>query len=224
LLLPAAVIAADFRPLFNGKDLDGWVVEGAEKLKDGKPVWSIKDGMIYCQAEKNAFGFLRYDKQEFGDFALRVEYRFTPQSATQPRGNSGLGIRTGKFDPKRNTETRASYACYEIQLLDDAGKAANKHSTGSLYRYAAPTANPTKAAPEWNTIEVECVGPRIKIAINGQKVLDVDQTEVPDLDDASKPKTALPPSKKPLKGYVSLQSHTGTIEFRKVEIKEITRP
>jgi len=217
---PAAQ-AADFRPLFNGKDLNGWVVEGAEKLKDGMPVWSIRDGMILCKAEKNAFGFLRYDKQEFGDFALRVEYRFTPAGPAQPRGNSGLGIRTGKFDPKRSGETRPSYACYEIQLLDDAGRPASKHCSGSLYRYAAPTANPVRPAPEWNLIEVECVGPRIKITVNGEKVLDVNQNDLADLEDPNKPKTALPPAKKPLRGYVCLQSHSGTIEFRRVEIMEI---
>src|SRR5262249_14507327 len=110
-----------------------------------------------------------------GDFAFHVEYRMTkPLKGTC---NSGIGIRTVPFDPKRSKATRPSYAAYEIQLLDDAGKPPNKHGSGSLYRYVAPSANPVKPAPEWNTVDVECVGPRIRIWINGQKVIDADQSK-----------------------------------------------
>src|SRR5437764_12176512 len=87
--------------LFNGKDLDGWVVEGKGDFKDkaGKtlPVWSVKDGNLFCDG--NGYGFLRYNKKEFADFVLHVEYRMI-----QPKGscNSGIGIRTVPFDPKNS--------------------------------------------------------------------------------------------------------------------------
>lgn len=205
-----------YRDLFNGKDLDGWMVEGPKADKEGNALWSVQDGLIVCLGK--GYGFLRHERQ-FRDFALCVEYRFAPQSKTNPRGNSGLGIRTVAYDPKRTELTRPSYAAYEIQLLDDAGKPANAHGSGSLYRYLAPSANPVKPAPEWNTIEVECVGPRIKITINGQKVVDADQTSIPDTKD--KPAAAPAPKDKPLEGYVSLQSHSGRVEFRKVQVREI---
>ena len=211
----------EFRDLFNGKDLNGWVVEGTEKDKAGNPVWSVKDGHILCQGTGG--GFLRFDPKEFGDFTVRVEYRFAAPDRTvaKPKvGNSGIGIRTAKYDPKKATHTRPSYYSYEVQLLDDAGKEPNTHSTGSLYRYKAPTTNPVKAAPEWNTIEIACVGPKIRISINGTQVLDADQTEIPDLE-KGKPKDVAAPKDKPLKGYVSLQNHGSTIEFRKVQIKEL---
>ncbi len=211
--LAAPAGAEEYRDLFNGRDLDGWVVDGPSMDKEKKPIWSVKDGMIIASGK--AFGFLRFDKQEFGDFAFRVEYRLTP------RANSGLGIRTGKFDAKKDELTRPSYASYEIQLLDDAGKAASKGSSGSLYRYLAPSANPVKPAGEWNTIEVECVGSRIKVTLNGQKIVDVDQTTIPDLNEKEKPVGAPAPKDKPLKGYVCLQSHSSPVEFRKVQIREI---
>src|SRR4051794_1129995 len=114
LLTVAPAAQADkFRDLFDGKSLDGWVVEGPAATKDGRPMWSVEDGRIVCLGK--AFGFLRHDRQEFGDFTLRVEYRFTPPSADNRRGNSGLGIRTGPFDPKRSWETRPSYAAFEVQ-------------------------------------------------------------------------------------------------------------
>lgn len=202
-----------FRELFNGKDLTGWVVEGTQMDKEGKPIWSVEDGTIRCTSKGG--GFLRFD-QEFADFTVRVEYRFSPNS----RGNSGIGIRTGKYDPKQSALTRPSWGAYEIQLLDDAGKPANAHSSGSLYRYAAPTANPTKPAPEWNTIEVTCQGPRIAVVLNGEKILDVDQTEVP--DHKGKPKGAAAPKDKATRGYINLQCHSGgPVEFRKVQVKEL---
>jgi hypothetical protein len=222
LLGPALAGAEGFRDLFNGKDLDGWVVEGPQTDSEKNPIWAARDGLIVCSGK--GLGFLRYDRQQFGDFVLRVEYRFAPPSKTNPRGNSGIGIRTRPYDPKRSAETRPSYYCFEVQLQDDAGRPPNKHSTGSLYRYHAPSANPVKPAPAWNTVEVECVGPRIKVTVNGQKVVDVDQTTLPDLtaqDDPFKPAQLAPPKDKPLKGYVCLQTHTGKVEFRKVQIKEI---
>jgi Domain of Unknown Function (DUF1080) len=196
--------ADDYRDLFNGKDLDGWVVEGAKDYKDGnqtKPIWTVEDGLLVCAGK--GFGFLRYDKQQYADFALHVEYRMTPNC------NSGIGIRTPPYDRSKDTTTRPSFAAYEVQLLDDADKPASKYSSGSLYRYVAPKMNAVKPAPEWNTVDVECVGPRIKVTINDKEVLNVDQSTVDELKD------------KPLKGYVCLQSHTNKIEFRNVRIREI---
>jgi hypothetical protein len=206
LLWTAAVTSADeVQRLFNGKDLTGWVIDGPSEYKDAQgakqPLWTVKDGMIVCAGK--GFGFLRYNEKQFADFKLHVEYRMAL------KGNSGIGIRTGVFDAKKSMATRPSYAAYEVQLLDDAGKKPDKHSSGSLYRYVAPKVNPVKPSPEWNTVEVECVGPRIRITINDQQVLDVDQTTIPDIKD------------KPLKGYVCLQSHSHQVEFRKVWIKEM---
>ena len=197
--------ADEARSLFNGKDLSGWVVEGPSQFKDAQgimqPMWKVVDGMLVCAGK--SFGFLRYDVQRFADFALHVEYRMTP------KGNSGIGIRTIPFDPKRSRATRPSYACYEVQLLDDAGKEPNKHSSGSLYRYVAPTANPVKPAHEWNEVDIECRGPQIRVTINGQNVLDVDQRTVPEIQN------------KPLEGYVCLQSHSNMVTFRNIRIQEL---
>jgi hypothetical protein len=197
--------ADDFKPLFNGKDLTGWVVDGPKEYrnKDGTiaPMWQVRDGVLACAGR--AFGFLRYTERQYSDFVLHVEYRMSPGS------NSGIGIRTGVFDPSRSKETRPSYACYEVQLLDDASKPASKYSSGSLYRYVAPKTNPVKSAGQWNAVDVECRGPRIRVTINGLEVLDFDQTTTEELKN------------KPLKGYVCLQSHTLPVEFRNVRIRDL---
>lgn len=204
LLVALSAQAEEPRSLFNGKDLAGWVPEGqTERTQDGKvlPVWSVKDGAIVCDGK--GFGFLRYDREEFDNFSLHLEFRMAPGC------NSGLGIRTRNFEPEHSRATRPSYYSYEIQLIDDAGKAPDLHSSGSLYRYVVPKENAIKPAREWNQIDIVCVGPRIKISLNGKEVINVDQTEI----DAIKGK--------PLKGFVCLQNHGGTIEFRDIRIQEI---
>ena len=216
LTLAPVTSAGDVHDLFDGNSLDGWVVEGPAQGKTGRTIWYVEGGRIVCLGE--GFGFLRYDRRQFSDFTLRVEYRFTTRQGVDPQGNSGLGIRTGRFDPERSRETRPSYAAFEVQLLDDAGSPPSAHGTGSLYRYKSPTANPARPAPGWNTIEVECAGPRITVRLNGQTVLEADQSELADV--TTRPAGAPAPKDKPRRGYVALQSHSGRIEFRKVQIHE----
>lgn len=213
VLLLACAADADAKPLFNGKDLDGWAVEGPTTYKDGDktlPIWVAKDGLISCMVPRGSFGFLRYTKQDFADFHLHVEYRFAaPDGPKGRRGNSGIGIRTCAFDPKKSTATRPSYAAYEVQIQDDFDQKPSKHTTASLYRYVAPKEQAVKPAPEWNAIDIECVGPRIKITLNNKLVVDVDQTTIPEIKN------------KPLKGSICLQNHGSRVDFRNVRVREI---
>jgi hypothetical protein len=218
-LLPWLALSAEpdtappARALFNGKDLDGWVVEGQREFKEGEktvPVWVARDGLISCMTTRGGFGFLRYQKQSFADFHLHLEYRFTPPAdARARRGNSGVGIRTVAFDPKRSKQTRPSFASYEIQLLDDADLKPTKHSTASLYRYVAPREQAARPAPQWNVLDVTCIGPRIDIQLNGKKVVDLDQTTIAEIKD------------KPRKGFICLQNHGSRIDFRNIRVREI---
>lgn len=198
---PAANSA--FSELFNGKDLSGWIVDGTKSyVVDGveKPVWTVGDGVIRCAGQ--GFGFLRYD-QSFDDFELRLEYRLSPGC------NSGVGIRHGKYTGEHHT--RPSRAGYEIQLLDESGKEPTIKSTGSLYRYVAPRSIPLKSVGQWNELQVECRGPRIRIRLNGETIQDVDQSTLAAI------------ATKPQHGYVSLQNHGGRVAFRNVRIKELVK-
>ncbi len=188
-----------FESVFNGKDLSGWIVEGTKVAgDDDKPVWTASESVIHCAG--HGFGFLRYDR-EVSDFVLALEYQL------ERRGNSGIGIRYGKYTGDR--KTRPSYAGYEIQLLDDHGKEATASSTGSLYRYVAPSASAARPAGEWNRIVIECRGPRIRITLNDALLHDLDQRSVAEIAD------------KPLKGYFSLQNHGGEVMFRNIQLKEL---
>ena len=198
----SASAADDARDITPGEDLAGWVVEGTRFRDEAKtePVWTAKDGVVRCAGK--GFGFLRYDK-EMCDFELSAEYRMAA------RCNSGLGIRTVKFTGPAST--RPSYASYEIQILDDTGKPTDEHASMSLYRYVAPTKNAVKPAGEWNKLEITCRGPHILIKLNGETVQDVDQSKIEAIKN------------KPLCGYISLQNHGKTIEWRNLRLKELAK-
>ncbi len=212
--VPALRAADDAKEMFNGKNLDGWVVEGSKDFKDGtetKPAWIVKDGLLSCQAT-TGYGFLRYEKQEYGDFKLHIEYRMgEPFGPKKERCNSGVGIRTVPYDTKKGDVTRPSAAAYEVQILDDGDKPPDKHSSASLYKYVAPKVSAAKPPGEWNVMEIECVGPRIKIALNGKEVIDVDQSTLAEIKN------------KPLKGYLCLQNHGGRIDFKNIRVTEIKK-
>jgi hypothetical protein len=190
-----------WKAIFNGRDLSGWTVDGRADYRDGQvrqPVWTVAEKEIRCAGR--GFGFLRYER-ELSDFALRLEYRLAA------KGNSGVGLRGPVFTGP--PATRPSLAGYEIQLLDDAGRPPSDRSTGSLYRYLAPSENPARAAGEWNELEVECRGPRIRVTLNGRVVQDMDQSRHEAL------------AQKPLRGFVSLQNHGSPAAFRAVELREL---
>lgn len=73
---------AGFRPLFDGKTLDGWA--GDSRL------WSVKDGAIVGSTEGvtlDSNQFLIYRKSQFKDFILRAEVKLRNH-------NSGIQFRS----------------------------------------------------------------------------------------------------------------------------------
>ena len=89
----------------------------------------------------------------------------------------------------------------ELQATDDAGQ-ANKYSSGSLYRHAAPAENVVRPAGEWNHYTVRCRGPRVEVWCNGRQVLDTTIDQYATLRNP------------PLRGYFGLQNHGVGAEFR----------
>ncbi len=200
-VLPGPAPAEESVEIFNGRDLCGWLVDGRKTFhKDGKqvPIWTVEDGIIVCAGRGG--GFLRYDKK-ITDFVIHVEFRMSKGC------NSGLGIRTVKYTGPRNT--RPSIAGYEMQIVDDSGRKPSRHSSGSLYRYVAPKHNATRPAGQWNTVEIECRGPKIRITLNGKTIHDLDQSKIEQIRN------------KPLSGYFCLQDHGKRIEFRNIRLKEL---
>jgi hypothetical protein len=156
----ASIVAADeqpreedFTPLFNGKDLSGWVVMGDPQG------WKVVDGMIHSDAGKGGL-WLRSEK-EYGDFILKLEWKVSEG------GNSGVFIRAKKEDAPW-------VSGYEIQISNP--RQDDSHCTGSLYGYVPVKKRPDESANKWHTFEIECRGPRIRVVSDGVECIDYDQS------------------------------------------------
>ncbi|MDH5604051.1 MAG: DUF1080 domain-containing protein, partial [Cyclobacteriaceae bacterium] len=56
-----------FRPLFNGKNLDGWV-----DVNTSKETWRVEDGILICTGMP--IGVMRTDRQ-YENFILEIEWK-----------------------------------------------------------------------------------------------------------------------------------------------------
>jgi dienelactone hydrolase len=189
--------------------LAGWVSEMSQR----PGTWTWHDGVIVCKPGPSEYGWLRLPV-EFDDFILQVEWK-VPQ-----RGNSGIFLRADpvdwSFPPSGQNRTRVltrglewpSRTGLELQSQDDPGH-ADKYSSGSLYRHAAPCANPTRPPGEWNRDTVRCRGLRVEIWCNGEQVLDTTLDKYPTLRHP------------PLKGYIGLQNHGVPAEFRNIRYRHL---
>jgi len=171
--------------LFNGKDLSNWAA-----LIPGQTLgWKVEDGIM-----KNAAGSNNLvSNQAFWNFELHGEFRIGVGS------NGGLGLR-GR---------------YEVQIVDDFGKAPDTHGTGALYSRIKPRENATKKPGEWNTYDIRLVGRTVTVMVNGVTV--IDHAEVEGLTAmAHDPNEAAP-------GPISVQGDHGAVEIRKLTITPLVR-
>src|SRR6476619_6215781 len=91
-----------FTPLFNGKDLTGWVygTRNGAPNKSGKG-YQIESGVLFTTKED---GGNLFTEKEYSDFVLRFEVKLTENA------NNGIGIRAP-------LEGDAAYVGMEIQVL-----------------------------------------------------------------------------------------------------------
>jgi hypothetical protein len=189
--------AQGFNAVFNGKDFTGWA----------GPVdqYEVKDGAIVCRPKK---GGNIYTKEEFTDFAARVEYKLPPG------GNNGLGIRyPGKGDG-------AYLGMCEVQILDDTAlqyaKLDPRQYNGSAYGMVPVHRGYLRPVGEWNFIEVTVRGPTIRVELNGTRVLDADLSKVTEYM-GNRPH----PGKDRTSGHFGFLGHNDPVAFRLVEIKRL---
>ena len=72
--------AAEFVPLFNGRDLTGWKIPAGDNGH-----WRVVDGVIDYDAESEAPGDKSlWSSREFGDFVLRADWRIKSTPYVNP--------------------------------------------------------------------------------------------------------------------------------------------
>lgn len=201
--------------LFNGKDLKGWHVDVPEMddNADVKSPFLVRNGLLVSMGTPN--GHLITD-EIYQNYRLEVEYRF----AGKP-GNCGVLVYAStpralyKMFPKSIEvqmmhENAGDFWCIveDIEVPDMEARRGPKEewgiTEGKQRRILNLTDGSEKPVGEWNTVVVEVLGNSIKVWVNG------------DLVNYGFNATAD-------KGQIALQAEGSEVEFRKVELREISK-
>src|SRR3982751_3759619 len=210
--LPGSGVAEDvpqWRDLFNGKDLSGWV-----NVNTKPETWSVKDGTLICSGQP--IGVMRTDRQ-YENFMLHIEWMHL-----EAGGNSGVFI----FSDGTVPEGKQLPKGMEVQMLelewptlnpDKDGKPRHPgYVSGELFGANGLKTTPDnprgdrsmsfesrcKGKGEWNTYEVVAVDGVVKLSVNGKFVNGVSKASQ-------------------RKGYLCLESEGAEIHFRNIRILEL---
>ncbi len=191
-----------FVPMFNGRDLSGWVI-----VNVAPKTFTVRDGIIVSTGIPT--GVIRTERQ-YENFILELEWRHM-----KPGGNAGVFV---WGDPMTAPGTPFARGI-EVQVLD--GRESETYtSDGDVFAIHGATMKPdrphpkgwerclpsekrAKPSPEWNHYRIECKDGVIKLAVNGKVVSGGSQC-------------------KPRKGYLCLESEGSECHFRNVRIKELS--
>jgi acetyl esterase/lipase len=214
--------------LFNGRDLDGWVVKCRPRDKDKAGFWKVVDGTITAETPPESdhdYIWLMTEK-DYADFELRVKV----QTYSSTTGNSGIQIRSRYDDeagwldgpqvdinppgPWRNgfiyDETRGA----QIWLWPDVGPPANARPDHAPEGWRWFHADQEDV---WNDVQIICRGSHITSVVNGVTVADYDGAGR--LDDAAHRRWNVG-----LNGQIGLQIHPGgqlLIRFKDIKLREL---
>ena len=206
LLVLAALSSAsaddsDFVPMFNGKDLSGWM-----PVNVAPTTFSVKDGIIVSTGVPT--GTMRTERM-YENFIIELEWRHM-----KPKGNAGLFVWGDPITAVGGPFSRG----IEVQILD-GHETANYTSHGDIFPIwgarmtpdrphpggwdrCLPSEKRCKPSPEWNHYRVTCNDGTIKLEVNGKEV-------------SGGTKCA------PRKGYLCLESEGAEIHFRNIRLMEL---
>ncbi len=196
-LAAAQALAAEWKPLFNGKDLSGWqAVDGPMSS------WKVEDGLLYCSG--GGGGWLSTDRQ-YANFELELEFRVPPE------GNSGVFLRAPHAG-------NPAYAGMEVQILDDTAPIYADlqpfQYCGSVYGIAAPKSRASKKPGDWQTMRIVCNARRVQVELNGVPIVD---TNLDDHKQAEKEHPGITRAS----GFVGLQNHGTRLDFKGIRLREL---
>jgi hypothetical protein len=195
--LAATVHAAEWKQLFNGKDLTGWKMTGPGRFVVDNGEMITEGGM----------GLLYYEGQKFGNATVRIVFK-----ATTDHDNSGVIIR---LPEKPSDPWYGVHNGYEVQI--DA-RGDDWHSTGALYSLSKVTERQQKPVGEWNTMDIVLEGQKTTIILNGKKVNEfMGNQAVPPRKQWYEPIRG----PRPDSGYIGLQNHdkNSSVHFKEISVK-----
>lgn len=192
---------APWRPLFNGRDLSGWV-----PVNVAPGTFSVRDGIIVSTGLPT--GVMRTEAQ-YENFELELEWKHVV-----PGGNAGLFVWSDPVTARgqpftrsievqildgRNTETYTSHG--DVFSIHGARMTPDRPHPGGAER-CLPSEWRAKPAGEWNHYRVVCRDGDLKLAVNGKVVSGGTKCW-------------------PRQGYICLESEGSECHFRNIRIREL---
>ena len=191
--LTTAEQAEGFKPLFNGKDLEGWSAPANN--------WACSNGIM---TRLKSGGDITYEAEPLPDnFDLRFEWKVA-------RGtDSGVLYRPGRVE-------------YQI-LDNKASPFGTDPKTwaGALFDFASEPEDRTQAAGKWNQSRVVCEDDRIRHYLNGSLVLDAQYTAAEWQAGTARLKTKYNTDLSARGGYLVLRDEDGPVWYRNIRLKEL---
>lgn len=177
-------------------------------------VWTVTDGILTASEDQAI-----WTARDYENFTLDLEFK------TAPGTNSGVIVYcsdTANWIPNS----------VEVQIADDFAEVWAKEPAtwhcGAIFGHLAPTKSAVKPAGEWNRMTIVCMGKKITVTLNGERVTDMDMslwTSAKTNPDGSEIPAWLsrPFAELTTRGRIGLQGkHAGApIYFRKIRIKEM---
>jgi hypothetical protein len=230
-------------PLFNGKDLSNWTI----KIKDHPlnenygNTFRVEDGVMkvsYDQYDdfKEQYGHIFY-KKKLTAYLLVVEYRFT---GTQVKNGPGWAIRnSGAMLQCQSPESMDLHQDFPISLEEQylGGNGKDERSTANLCtpgtnvilnhtlytQHCVNSSSKTFHGDQWVHIEALVLGDSVIKHIAGSDTVLVYEKPQYDGRDKWVKQAGYKDGGLIKDGYISLQSESHPIEFRKVEIYNLER-
>lgn len=194
---PQFVLEDGYHALYDGKSLDGWRTIG------GEATFAAEGEDIVGRRGPGENTFLRTDKT-YGDFSLKMQMRWD-----EP-GNSGVLFRAQQRQTDSDGTRDGRAYGYQFELDE-----SERSWSGGIYDEARrgwlagladkPEVRAALRRDDWNDIEIEARGARIRTWINGVLAADI----IDGLD---------------AQGFIALQVHqgeTGAMRWRRIRLKEL---
>ena len=152
-------LRAQKNKIFNGKNLDGWIVHGSEK-------WYVDEGELICESGPDEkYGYLSTVKF-YNDFILTLDFK------QESNGNSGIFFRS------RIVGTKISGWQVEVAPpKNNTGGIYESYGRGWLIKPDLRKDNILKMG-KWNHMKIKVVGSSVATWLNGTKMVELDDKQI----------------------------------------------